>query len=94
MLNLLFCDYECEFSLKLSISLFFLSIFLGVTGGVVVAQVASLQELLGTDELWHYALSAYLLLVVVCFIPFAWYPESPKYLYIVADKRDLARKGN
>lgn len=93
MLNLRFCDYEFEFSLKLSIS-FFLSIFLGVTGGVVVAQVASLQELLGTDELWHYALSAYLFLVVVCFIPFAWYPESPKYLYIVADKRDLARNGN
>lgn len=67
---------------------------IGVTAGVVVAQVASLAELLGTEDLWHYALSAYIILVVVCFIPYPWYPESPKYLYIVADNRELARNGN
>ncbi|XP_055319987.1 solute carrier family 2, facilitated glucose transporter member 1-like isoform X2 [Sitodiplosis mosellana] len=64
---------------------------LGVTAGVVVAQVASLQELLGTDELWHYALSFYIVLVIVCFLPFKWFPESPKYLFVVAGKRDVAR---
>lgn len=66
---------------------------LGVTAGVVVAQIASLQEVFGTDELWHYALSAYIVLVVVCFLPFKWLPESPKYLYIIAGKRDVARNG-
>lgn len=65
----------------------------GVTAGVVVAQVVSLQELLGTEELWHYALSFYIVLVIICFIPYAWFPESPKYLYIVAGKRDDARDG-
>lgn len=68
-------------------------IILGVTAGVVVAQIASLQEVFGTDELWHYALSAYIVLVVVCFLPFKWLPESPKYLYIIAGKRDVARNG-
>lgn len=65
----------------------------GVTGGVVVAQVASLQEVMGTEEHWHYALSAYLILVIICFIPYPWLPESPKYLYIVAGKQDQARNG-
>lgn len=73
--------------------LLYLSSILGVTAGVVVAQVASLQELLGTEELWHYALSAYIVLVIVCFLPYKWFPESPKYLYIVAGKRDVARNG-
>lgn len=68
-------------------------IFLGVTAGVVVAQVASLQELLGTNELWHYALSAYIVLVIVCFLPYKWFPESPKYTFVVAGKRDVARNG-
>lgn len=65
----------------------------GVTGGVVVGQVASLQEVFGTESAWHLALSAYLLLVVLSFIPYPIFPESPKYLFIVAGKRDQARRG-
>ncbi|XP_031640483.1 solute carrier family 2, facilitated glucose transporter member 3-like isoform X2 [Contarinia nasturtii] len=64
---------------------------LGITAGVVVAQVASLEEMWGTEEKWHYAVAGYLLLVVICFLPYTWYPESPKYLFIVAGKRDAAR---
>lgn len=60
---------------------------------MVVAQVASLEELWGTEELWHYAVAGYLILVVICFLPYTWYPESPKYLFIVAGKRDAARNG-
>lgn len=59
-----------------------------------MAQVLSLEELLGTKESWHYALSAYIFLVIICFSPYTWLPESPKYLYIVAGKQDEARKGN
>ena len=58
-----------------------------------MAQIVTLEGVLGTDELWHYALSVYLFLIVVCFLPYTWFPESPKYLYIVANKRDEARKG-
>lgn len=66
---------------------------IGVTAGVVVAQVISLEEVLGSEAHWHYALSAYILLVIICFLPYKWLPESPKYLYIVVGKRDEARKG-
>lgn len=67
--------------------------FVGVTGGVVVAQIASLEEIFGTNDLWHYALSAYIVLVIICFLPYKWLPESPKYLYIVVGKREEARNG-
>lgn len=66
---------------------------LGVTSGVVVGQIASLQEVFGTESSWHFALSAYLLLVLICYLPYPWFPESPKYLYIVARKREQARRG-
>lgn len=68
-------------------------LFQGITAGTVVAQIMSLEELLGTRNHWHLALSAYIILVIVCFLPYTWLPESPKYLYIVAGKRDEARKG-
>uniref|UniRef100_A0A1L8DF70 Putative sugar transporter n=2 Tax=Nyssomyia neivai TaxID=330878 RepID=A0A1L8DF70_9DIPT len=64
---------------------------IGVTGGVVVGQVFSLQEVFGTDELWHWALSFYVVLVVVCFVMAPWWPESPKYLYLTANKKDEAK---
>lgn len=68
-------------------------LFTGITAGVVVAQIVSLEEVLGTRDHWHIALSLYIILVIVCFLPYKWLPESPKYLYIVAGKRDEARKG-
>jgi MFS transporter, SP family, solute carrier family 2 (facilitated glucose transporter), member 3 len=58
----------------------------GVTGGVVVAQIFSLQQLLGTADLWHYCLSFQLVFVVVCSIFYWKFPESPKYLYLMNDK--------
>lgn len=69
------------------------SIIAGVTGGVVVGQVASLQETFGTESEWHIALSAYLVLVLICFIPYPWFPESPVYLYVVAGDKEKARRG-
>lgn len=62
----------------------------GVTGGVVVGQVFSLRYIFGTAELWHYALSFYIVLVIICYLPSYYYPESPKYLYIVRGDRDQA----
>uniref|UniRef100_A0A1A9VQJ1 Major facilitator superfamily (MFS) profile domain-containing protein n=1 Tax=Glossina austeni TaxID=7395 RepID=A0A1A9VQJ1_GLOAU len=62
----------------------------GVTGGVVVGQVFSLRNIFGTSDLWHYALSFYMVLVVICYLPSYYFPESPKYLYIVLGDRERA----
>lgn len=51
----------------------------------------TLQETFGTEEGWHIALGAYLLLVIVCLIPYPWFPESPKYIFITARNREQAR---
>lgn len=40
---------------------------MGFTGGVVVGQIFSLQEIFGTEDLWHYALSFYAVLVITCY---------------------------
>lgn len=65
----------------------------GVTGGVVVGQVASLQIVWGSEEQWHIAMSGFIMLVLICFVPYYWFPESPKFLYVVRGRRDLAKKG-
>lgn len=66
---------------------------MGVTGGVVVGQILSLQQVFGTNDLWHYALSAYIVLVVLCILPYSFFPESPKYLYIIANRQNAAVSG-
>lgn len=64
----------------------------GVTGGVVVGQVFSLANIFGTAERWHYALSAYLLLVIVCYLPSFLFPESPKFLYVIKSNPEAAKR--
>ncbi|XP_017865211.1 PREDICTED: solute carrier family 2, facilitated glucose transporter member 1 [Drosophila arizonae] len=64
----------------------------GVTGGVVVGQVFSLADIFGTAERWHYALSAYVLLIIVCYLPSLLFPESPKFLYVIKSNREAAKR--
>lgn len=65
----------------------------GLVGGILVGQVASIQQVFGTVDLWHVAFSAYGLLVVVFLLPLPWFPESPKYLFIVAKNEEEAKNG-
>ncbi|XP_030080937.1 solute carrier family 2, facilitated glucose transporter member 1-like [Drosophila hydei] len=60
---------------------------LGLTVGVVVAQVFSLQSVLGGQQHWHLALALYGVFVVIFYAPYKWYPESPKWLYIVKGRK-------
>ncbi|XP_026841987.1 solute carrier family 2, facilitated glucose transporter member 7 isoform X1 [Drosophila persimilis] len=55
---------------------------IGVTGGILLAQVVTLSQLLGNENLWPYALSFYTLLVLVSLLPMWWFPESPRWLYL------------
>uniref|UniRef100_A0A4Y0BRH8 Major facilitator superfamily (MFS) profile domain-containing protein n=1 Tax=Anopheles funestus TaxID=62324 RepID=A0A4Y0BRH8_ANOFN len=63
---------------------------MGVTGGVVVGQIISLEEIFGTDDHWQFALSFYVILVVMFFVPYPWLPESPKYLFVIRRRHDEA----
>lgn len=56
---------------------------IGVTGGILLAQIVSMPQLLGNEENWPYALSFYALLVLVCLLPMLYFPESPRWLYLV-----------
>ncbi|KAH8372990.1 hypothetical protein KR009_009610 [Drosophila setifemur] len=69
---------------------------IGVTGGILLAQVFTLGHLLGNERLWPYALSAYSLLVMATMLVLWWFPESPRWLYLhkndsAASERALQR---
>ncbi|XP_052893371.1 solute carrier family 2, facilitated glucose transporter member 3-like isoform X1 [Anopheles moucheti] len=56
---------------------------LGLTTGVVIGQITSLEQVLGTEKHWHYALGCYAVFNLFCYAFYFWIPESPKYLYSV-----------
>lgn len=64
----------------------------GVTGGVVVGQVFSLRYIFGTNDLWHYGLSFYIVLIIIFYLPSYYFPESPKWLYVIKKDREGAKR--
>ncbi|XP_077296953.1 solute carrier family 2, facilitated glucose transporter member 3-like isoform X2 [Arctopsyche grandis] len=65
---------------------------LGVTFGVLVGQIMSLNMILGKPGEWHYLLALYGILIIL-FTPFiVLLPESPKYLLAVKKDYDAAIK--
>lgn len=66
---------------------------MGLTVGLVIGQVVSLQEVFGTADLWHVAFSVYGVLPLMCLLPYHWFPESPNFLYIVQKNPVGAQKG-
>ncbi|XP_017838395.1 solute carrier family 2, facilitated glucose transporter member 3 [Drosophila busckii] len=60
---------------------------MGLTAGVVVAQIFSLQSIFGGEQHWHIALSFYGVFMLLGFAPFRLYPESPKWLFIVKARK-------
>lgn len=68
-------------------------ISLGITFGILVGQVCSLEEVLGSENLWQYAISAHSLLQLLCLFSLPWFPQSPKFLYITRGDKTGAMKG-
>lgn len=66
---------------------------LSIAFGIVFGGIVSLEETLGTPELWHYSFCIYAVGVVVFLIFFPMFPESPKYLFIIAGRKDKALDG-
>lgn len=67
---------------------------MGVCFGVLFGQIFSLPSTLGSVELWHYSFGFHAAFSIFCLVFYPWYPESPMYLYIVAQKNDEAEDGN
>lgn len=65
---------------------------MGITGGVVVGQIFSLQEVFGTPDLWHFSLSFQLVFLIICTLPYRLFPESPKYLCSASDRPGAMRE--
>ncbi|XP_034730123.1 solute carrier family 2, facilitated glucose transporter member 3 [Etheostoma cragini] len=65
---------------------------LGVVIGILVAQIFGLEFLLGSDTLWPLLLALTVLPAIVQSIMLPFCPESPRYLLIVLNQEEEARK--
>uniref|UniRef100_A0A8C3ATY6 Solute carrier family 2 member 3b n=1 Tax=Cyclopterus lumpus TaxID=8103 RepID=A0A8C3ATY6_CYCLU len=65
---------------------------LGVVIGILVAQIFGLEFLLGSDSLWPLLLALTILPAILQCIMLPFCPESPRYLLIVLNKEEEARK--
>ncbi|XP_031849287.1 solute carrier family 2, facilitated glucose transporter member 3 isoform X2 [Nomia melanderi] len=64
---------------------------LGVTCGVFLGQIAGLNTVLGTVNSWHYMLAAFVPLCVCALVlTITILPESPKYLFIIKEEKQMA----
>ncbi|XP_049824200.1 solute carrier family 2, facilitated glucose transporter member 1-like isoform X2 [Aethina tumida] len=65
---------------------------LGVTSGVLVAQILSVETILGNESQWPFLLGCYLVPLILCGAAMPVLPESPKYLYVIKKQHHLALK--
>ncbi|XP_054903555.1 solute carrier family 2, facilitated glucose transporter member 3 isoform X1 [Poeciliopsis prolifica] len=65
---------------------------LGVVVGILVSQVFGLEAVLGSDKLWPMLLALTILPAVIQSVMLPFCPESPRYLLIVLNKEEEARK--
>ncbi|KAJ8683227.1 hypothetical protein QAD02_019019 [Eretmocerus hayati] len=65
---------------------------LGITCGVLLGQIAGLDSILGTKDLWNYMLAAFAPLSGIAAILTLVLPESPKYLYVIKEDRENGLK--
>lgn len=63
---------------------------LGITIGVLLGQIVSLDTVLGTVSLWSYMLAAFSPLCILSLLLTPILPESPKYLYVIKELHDKA----
>ncbi|XP_068425750.1 solute carrier family 2, facilitated glucose transporter member 3 [Clinocottus analis] len=65
---------------------------LGVVIGILVAQIFGLESILGSDTLWPVLLALTILPAILQCILLPFCPESPRYLFIVLNQEEEARK--
>lgn len=58
---------------------------IGVTAGILLAQIVTMPQVMGENDHWPYALSAYALLTLLCLPALISFPESPCWLFLVKE---------
>lgn len=66
---------------------------LGLTCGILIAQVLGQAELLGTASSWPILLSFPAAFIVIGLIAFVYAPESPTFLYVIREDEKEAIAG-
>lgn len=66
---------------------------LGMTVGILIAQILGQESILGTEQLWPYLLSLYAIFILIGFILLVYTPESPVYLFMECDNEVEAFEG-
>lgn len=64
---------------------------IGIVLGIFIGQLCSLEETLGTATRWRYSVCFFMVFIVSFLITYPWFPESPKYLYVIAGNEDGAK---
>ncbi|XP_050310401.1 solute carrier family 2, facilitated glucose transporter member 1-like isoform X1 [Anthonomus grandis grandis] len=65
---------------------------LGVTTGVLLGQILSMETVLGNEDYWPHCLAFPALLQAICALAIPILPESPKYLFVIRKTPHLALK--
>ncbi|XP_015606811.1 solute carrier family 2, facilitated glucose transporter member 1 isoform X2 [Cephus cinctus] len=65
---------------------------LGITCGVLLAQIAGLDSVLGTENYWHVMLASFAPLCILAVLVTFILPESPKFLFVVKGYEQRALK--
>ncbi|KAL1491537.1 hypothetical protein ABEB36_012119 [Hypothenemus hampei] len=65
---------------------------LGVTLGILIGQILSMNKILGNEDYWPYCLALPATLQAICALIIPVLPESPKYLFVIKKNPPLAIK--
>ncbi|CAD5118890.1 DgyrCDS7564 [Dimorphilus gyrociliatus] len=63
-----------------------------ITIGILAASIFGIEGILGTEKLWPYVLSINAIPPLLCLAILPFLPESPRYLLLIKNERELASK--
>ncbi|XP_032776899.2 solute carrier family 2, facilitated glucose transporter member 1 [Daphnia magna] len=64
----------------------------GINLGLFIGQVLSLEKLLGNEDNWNVLLALTCIPALLCLAVWYYLPETPRYLFVLQQKTDLAFK--
>ena len=66
----------------------------GITFGLFIGQLLSLERVLGNADLWNILLAVSCVPVLISMVIWPFLPESPHFLFVIRQQSEAAIKGN